>query len=205
MQEVPILACSQEKDLGVLIDDCLTFTSHIHNAINKAQSVLGAMRRSFTFLDKQMFLILYKSLVRPHLEYANAVWAPHHQKYINLLERVQRRATRMVPSLKDLPYADRLKQLKLPSLCYRRRRGDMIQLYKIIHGLDRLDPSIFFERSSYSVTRGHNFKLSKKHCRLDIRKYCFSQRTVNYWNALPSCVVNSESVNQFKTRSTLVS
>ena len=107
----------------------------------------------------------------------------------------------MIPYLQTLPHTDRLIQLKLPSLPYRRKRGDMIQLYKIIQAIDSLDSTNFFEPASYRGTGGYNYKLRKTRCRLDIRKYCFSQRntvTVHVWNGLPHLIVNSESVNLFK-------
>ena len=92
-----------------------------------------------------MFKKLYPVLVRPHLEYCVQVWSPYAQSDINLLEGVQRRATRMVPELKDLPYEERLKELELTTLKERRVRGDMIETYKIITGKEDIDPSKFFE------------------------------------------------------------
>ena len=92
---------------------------------------MGIIRRSYTYLDEKTFLLLYKSLVRPHLEYCNQIWMLHLQKHINMIENVQRRATRQIPGLKDLTYEERLIKLKLPSLTYRRIRGDMIETFKI--------------------------------------------------------------------------
>ena len=82
-----------------------------------------------------MFKQLFTAIVRPHLEYANAVWNPFLQKHIISVENVQRRATKMVPGLRDLSYEARLRALKLPTLAYRRYRGDMIEMYKLSHGL----------------------------------------------------------------------
>ena len=83
------------------------------------------------------------ALVRPLLEYCVQVWSPHLRKYIKLIEGVQRRATRLVPELSDLPYEERLKQLKLTTLEERRVRGDMIETYKIITRKERVNPEFF--------------------------------------------------------------
>ena len=101
------------KDLGVIMDSSLTFETHIQQKIGKANSMVGLIRRTFTHLDEEIFLYLYKTLVRPHLEYANCVWNPSKLKLIDALENVQRRATKLVPTLKNLSYEDRLKKLKL--------------------------------------------------------------------------------------------
>ena len=86
-----------------------------------------------------MFLSIYKSIVRPHLEYASGVWSPMFKKDKILLENVQRRATRLVKCLKHLSYEDRLRTLGLPSLEYRGERSDRIQVHKIMHGIDKVD------------------------------------------------------------------
>ena len=93
------------------------------------------VRRSYTFLDKDTLLKLFKSLVRPHLEYAHSVWPVTYKKDMTLIENVQRRATRMVPELKGLEYEERLCALKLPSMAYRRIRGDVIEAYKYTHNM----------------------------------------------------------------------
>ena len=113
---------NEEKDLGVIFDPSMTFSKHVGMIANKANRILGVIKRTSSFMDIDMFTILYKTLVRvrPHLEYANCIWNPILQKDIQLIESVQRRATKLVPQLKDLPYADRLRRLKLPTLAYRR-------------------------------------------------------------------------------------
>ena len=83
----------EEKDLGVHTDNRLKFDTHIGSKNNKANNVLGAIRRSFSFLDNTILLRLYTSLVRPHLEYANPVWNPRYKKDIRNIENVQKRAT----------------------------------------------------------------------------------------------------------------
>ena len=82
-----------------------------------------------------MFLPLYKALVRSHLEYGISVWSPYKMKYIEAIERVERRATKMLPGMDQLTYEERLRKSKLQTLVYRRMRGDMIEVIKILHGL----------------------------------------------------------------------
>ena len=88
------------------MDSKLSFENHMHGKIGKANRILGVVRRSFLYLDDKTFLYLYKALIRPHLEFCNQVWSPHLRKHINSLENVQRRATRMLPQMKDLTYPE---------------------------------------------------------------------------------------------------
>ena len=191
-----IQTCSQEKDLGITFDSDLKFKIHISNITSKANQVLGIIKRNFKFLDKNTFITLYKALVRPHLEYGQSVWSPYLITYKRDIEKVQRRATKLLPKLRNLCYEDRLVQLNLPSLNYRRIRGDLIQVYKMTQSGD-------FENMfnlSTNVTRGHNFKLKKEYNRLEVRKNSFSQRVVDTWNSLKYQTVNSKNVNEFKKR-----
>ena len=124
----------EEKDLGVPIANELKFHKQTAAAIKRANSILGLIKKSFTLLDVSTLPLLYKSLVSPHLEYANVVWGPYYKEDIKAIERIQRRATKLVTQYKDLPYEDRPRALNLPSLTHRRRRGDMIFTYKLMTG-----------------------------------------------------------------------
>jgi hypothetical protein len=124
-----------EKDIGVFVDENLSFNKHIQNQVNKANSIMGLIRRTYTYLDEQSFKYLFQALVRPHIEYAEAVWSPFKVGDIEKIENVQRRATKQVPTLKNMEYNERLKKLKMPTLKYRRMRGDMIEVFKIINGI----------------------------------------------------------------------
>ena len=86
-----------EKDIGVTIDQHLNFEKHIQTQINKTNQIVGLTRRSFVHLDNRTFSLLFKALVRPHLEYASSVWSPYKKKDIEAIENVQKRATRMLP------------------------------------------------------------------------------------------------------------
>ena len=115
------------------MEDQLTFSRHIQQLANKANSIMGPIRRTYAYLDEQSFKYLFQALVRPHLEYAEAAWSPSKVGDIDVIENVQRRATKQIPSLKNLEYTDRPKKLKMPTIKYRRLRGDMIETFKIIN------------------------------------------------------------------------
>ena len=136
----------------------------------------------------------------PSVEYGNVIWGPHSKSGKQDLEKVQRRATRLIPTLRKLTYSSRIQRLKLPSLEYRRQRGDRIQVYKIMAGLERIPVSCFFAPAEQTVTRGHRFKLQVPLARSRVRGQAFSVRTVNNWNSLPDTVVEADSINQSKTR-----
>ena len=156
------------KDLGVIIDSKLTFRDHITSKVNLANRNLGIIFRIFTFLDTEFFLTLYKSLVRPHFEYATVVWSPLYQKDRIAIENVQRRATRLVRACKNLSYPERLRKLCLPTLEYRRQRADMVQVYKILNDIDKLDKAKLFLMATYNRTRGYPLKLFKERPRLNV-------------------------------------
>ena len=170
MEGIVLDKTTEEKDLGVWIDNELKFHKHVSAAVTKANQILGIANKTFSALDKEIFPYVYKCQVRPHLEYGNVIWHPCYVADIKKVESVQRRATKMIPGFKDKPYQERLKELDLYSMEYRRKRGDMIQVYKILNNLDRIDISNFFIQVK-STTRGHCKKLFKKRYEKDIRKY----------------------------------
>ena len=189
-----------EKDIGVTIDSKLNFEKHIQTQINKANMMVGIIRRSFKFMDMETFCLLFKALVRPHLEYASSVWSPYKKKHIESIENVQRRATKMLPGLSNMSYEERLRKLKLPSLRYRRMRGDMIEVFKIISGIyDTRATSGLLELNN-STTRGNSKKLIKNRSRLDVRKFYFTNRVVDLWNSIPDSIVCAKSVKSFENR-----
>jgi len=189
----------QIKDLGILYDSHLTFQDHIQEKINKAYSMIGLIKRNFIHMDSRTFIMLYKALVRPHVEYANSIWSPYKKGDIEAIEKVQKRATKLVISLKKLPYKERLLQLNLHTLKYRRLRGDMIEVYKITH--DMYDRSVALELPrNVSSTRGNKYKLQNHSFHYNFRKFSFAARVVNVWNSLPDHVVDVNSLKQFETR-----
>ena len=122
------------------------------------------------------------------------------KKDIDIVAMVQRRATKMIPTMKGLTYEERLKKLKLPTLTYRRLRGDMIEVYKIMHHIYDPEVADILKPAIYMGGRGHNFKLFHPHSRTSLRKNFFTVRVVEKWNQLPSEVVNAPSVLAFERR-----
>ena len=194
-------ASSSEKDLGVQIDDELRFDKHIQAKTSKARQIWGMIRRSFTNIDTETFPLLFKALVRPHLEYANCVWSPRFQEQIDDIERVQRSATKQVPGLQSMTYSERLRTLKLPTLKHRRRRGDLVETYKIVHQL--YDKGAVPELNwipANSITRGHQFRMRPVLSRTKLGQSRFTSRKVNDWNSLPTDIVSASSLNSFKNQ-----
>ena len=134
------------------------------------------------------------------MEYGIQAWRPCRIKDIAKLERIQRRATKIIPEMRDLSYESRLLQCSLTTLEARRLRGDQIEVFKIVNGYEDVDRNMFFKVKEGSRTRGYKAALVKEQCRLDMRKYSFSQRVINEWNKLPNNCVNARSVNMFKNR-----
>jgi len=162
--------------------------------------MMGMVKRSFRYLEGEAFVTLYKSLIRPHLEYATPVWSPWKKQQIRLIEGIQRRATKLLPGLRDKPYESRLRALGLPTLEYRRRRADMIVVYKALTGLEDIEPGHIIPRvQATQRTRGHPLKLYKTRCKTRLRANSFRHRVVNDWNELPEYVVISPSLNAFKS------
>ena len=186
-----------ERDLGVTIDDKLDLGKHIKSIVAKANRILRLIRISFACLDKPMFLNLYLVLVRPHLEYCVQVWSPYKQKYIKLIERVQRRATKLVPELRELEYPERLRRLGLTTLEERRVRGDMIQTYKFISGKEDIDQAVFFKMAA-PRPGANNKKIFRQRTRLNVRKNFYSQRSGPGWNKLGNNVIEVQRTGTFK-------
>ena len=190
----------KEKDLGVTISADMKVSEQCGIAASKGNQILGLIRRNITYKGKKLIIPLYKAIVRPHLEYCIQAWRPYRKKDIDTLERIQRRATKIIPELRDLSYEERLKECGLTTLETRRLRGDQIEVFKILNGYGNIDRNMFFSLKKDSRTRGHEVKLVKDQCRLDIRKHSFSQRTINEWNKLSTDCVTASSVNMFKNK-----
>ena len=190
----------KEKDLGVTISADMKVSEQCGIAGSKGNQIIGLIWINITYNKKKLIMPLYKAIVRPHLEYFIQAWRPYRKKDIDTLERIQRRATKIIPELRDLSYEERLTKCGLTTLETRRLRGDQIEVFKILNGNENIDRNMFFSQQKNSRTRVHEVKLVKVQRRLDIRKYSFSQRTVNEWNKLFTDCITASSVNMFKNK-----
>ena len=189
---------NSEKDLGVTFDCSLTFDAHIQRVVSKANQMIGVVKRAFTFLDKETFLKLYKAFVRPHVEYANVIWSPYLKRQSIAIEKIQRRATKILSECRDMTYGDRLRFLRLHSLKGRRIRGDLIQTFKILNEIEDVNTNTFFAFDQSNRTRNFKGKIFIKYCRTNRRKFSFAHRVANNWNSLPTNIKFAPSVNSFK-------
>ena len=151
---------------------------------------------------EKKIILLYKALVRPHLEYANQIWSPYLKKHITEIENVQRRATRQIPDMQNLSYEDRLKKLGLTTLTYRRHRGNMIEMYKILTGKYDADVCDFIKIDNREINiRGQRYRLEKRRTAKTITsKRSFIHRNCDLWNLLSDYVVSAPSVRSFERR-----
>ena len=149
----PLTVTEREKDIGVKVQCNLRPTAQCAEAAQIANAVFGQISRTFHYRDRHTFHKLYMQYVRPHLEFAAPAWSPWTQRDIDLLESVQQRAVRMISGLQATSYAGRLAELGMLSLQQRRILSDMVQVYKIVHGLDRVDKSTWFDLAGDSDVR----------------------------------------------------
>ena len=204
MGEQQIPKVSSVRDLGLTISDNLSSKKYIEKIRAKANTLSHILHRTFLTHNHTFHINLFKTYIRPILEYNTCSWSPHLQSDIKSVESVQRRFTKIVCQKSNINfsnYEDRLIKLNLDSLQTRRDKTDLVMLYKIIYGLVDIDLSHFF---SFSNFHGHNLRRHNLHIKRHrpaktlVRQSFFSNRTIKHWNNLPSTTVNSFCIATFK-------
>ena len=159
----------KEKDLRIVFTKELKVAENCNEAYSKANRMLGLISRTIKYKNPVTLLNLYKSSVRPHLDYCSVVWNTHYLKDIHLLERVQHRFTRLFPDLRSLPYKERLNKLGLWSVEERRNRADLIEVFKMIKVCHSM--VTFFSRRQGTRPHKDSWKFVKNYCHSDIRRH----------------------------------
>ena len=197
---VTLAETNSEKDLGVIIDPLLNFDEHISCSLKKCRSLSAMVIREISCKDSTIMVPLFKSIIRPIIEYANVAWCPNKRKHIDRIEKLQRHFTKRISGMRKLSYYERLQKLKLPSLEFRRVRGDLIEVYKMTHNYydTKSIKSLLTLTSTDSPTRTNGFKLFKP--RVNTYIHFFTNRIINKWNGLPSDLVNADGLNAFKNK-----
>jgi len=192
-----------EKDIGVMVTPNLKPAAHVAKAVKTATTVLGQIARTFSYRDRRTFLGLYIQFVRPHLEFSSPAWSPWLQKDVQLLEKVQERAVKMIGGLQGATYRAKLKELGLQSLEERRIEADLILAYKVLNKKCNVNSANWFKKRDTGTvtTRAGDdaLRLDRPRSRLDLRENFYTVRATESWNAVPVEIRALPTVPQFKT------
>ena len=192
-------AKSECKDLGIVISDDTKMRKHCTVIIRNASFRLKQFRIAFSCTDNDFQLYMYKTYIRPLLEYNSQIWSPHLLSDIDMIENVQRSFTRSLWGMGGKSYLQRLVHLNLQSLEVRRIFNDLVLFHKIVHGNIDLDTNDFVTFKQLNL-RGHDYKVHVDTARIDYRKYSFVSRTSKIWNQLPAPTVNVKTSYEFKKK-----
>ena len=184
-------------DLGIEVSRTLKFHSHIRKTTGMCHGITTNILASTLCRDSEFVLNIYMSHIRPKLEYGSTLWNQGYAMDLRLLEGVQRRWTRSVSGLEDVPYPERLRRLDLFSVQGRLLRADMIMTWKIFNGKCAIDPDQLFIMNE-TGRRGHPLKIFHTQVNCDVRKRSFAVRVVSNWNSLAADTVMAQSLTSFK-------
>ena len=189
---------SSARDLGVIVNSRLDYSEHIDSIVTKASMRVGVLFRGFVCRDAAFLCKAYRTYIRPILEFNSVVWNPVLHKHIDQIENVQRKFTKRIPSLSNLPYLQRLHNLNLQTLELRRLIFDITYYYKILHNLTPHNPSDFFtfHRPPSSSRKTTPF-IVKPIASANLLS-SFQFRAIDCWNHLPNEVQMSNSLCSFK-------
>ena len=188
----------EERDLGIILTPDFKFSAQSSRAASKANAILGMLKHTFLSRDVETWTSLYRTYIRPHLEFAISAWSPFLRRDITVLEKVQRRVTRLPKPLKGVEYSERLERMGLTTLETRRQRGDLIQMFKIVRGADNVT---WHREPLWSQPR----ETKRSQLRREIVSSCqqrhhfFTNRIANKWNELPDEIIESGTVEVFKS------
>ena len=195
---------SSYKYLGIIISADLTWANHIKGIATKTRKQIGLLyRRFYKHAQQDTLRAIYVALIRPHLEYGVPVWDPHLLKDINILEAVQKFATKVcVKSWNSLDYHERLDKLNLETLKKRRSVFKLCHLFKLVHGLSNFpnSPIHFAVPSCYTTRSKHNLLLNVPFSSSNSYYYSFFCAVPRVWNTMPYSVLSSLSLKLFKSK-----
>ncbi|GAB0178423.1 hypothetical protein GRJ2_000307600 [Grus japonensis] len=186
-----------DKDLGVLVNTRLNMSRQCALAAKAANDTLGCIRQSNASRSREVILPLYSALVRPRLQLCVQLWAPQYKRDVDRLETVEQRATKMIKGLQQLTYEERLRELGLFILEKRGLRADLINVYKYLKGGCKGDGARLFLLVPSDRTRGNRHKLKHRRC-------CLKIRVTKRWHRLLRKVVESPSLEVFKSHLDMV-
>ena len=190
-----------ERDLGVLISNDLKLRPQVETAAARANRVFGIFKRVFQCRSPRLWQTLYKTYIRPHLEFAIQAWSPYLEGDIDMLEKVQRRVTKHIQGLSGLTYDERLRVLGWTSLRARRERGDVILAFQYLYGNVVVDLNWQWLPPTGDGIRANDApRLAMpplvRNCQQ--REHFYTQRVARSWRSLSATTANSDSLNEFK-------
>ena len=200
INDSPIDSRRQEKDLGVIFSNKFNFSEHMDVVIKKANKKLGIIAHIFKNKNSDAMIPLFKTFVRPILEYNSIIWSPYTKKYVNKIEKIQIKFCKLVSDFRDLSYQHKLKKAKLLSLRARRIQHQLITMFKMKNNLVDLCFEDFFQKNNYNKTRGNAFKLIIPKSKSKAHQGFFTNACVKHWNRLKSSEINVRTCRMFKKK-----